>query len=50
MKQVKKKQMKKTKQNKNKIIQVLTVAPELVTVECSLTHVLQVPNTQPYHI
>ena len=26
-----------------------TVVPELVTLDCSLTHVLQVPNTQPYH-
>ena len=25
------------------------VAPELVTLHCSLTHVLQAPNTQPYH-
>ena len=44
-----------TKQNKiikkklNQIIQLLTVPPELVTLDCSLTHVLQVPNTQPYH-
>ena len=26
-----------------------TVVPELVTLESSLTHVLQAPNTQPYH-
>ena len=26
-----------------------TVAPELVTLDGSLTHVLQAPNTQPYH-
>ena len=32
--------------NKNK---PSTVAPELVTLDCSLTHVLQAPNTQPYH-
>ena len=25
------------------------MAPELVTLDCGLTHVLQVPNTQPYH-
>ena len=28
---------------------LLTVAPELVTLDSSLTHVLQAPNTQPYH-
>ena len=33
----------------NQIIQLLTVAPELVTLDCSLAHVLQTPNTQPYH-
>ena len=32
-----------------KNIQLLTVAPELVTLDCSLTHVLKAPNTQPYH-
>ena len=32
--------------NKNK---PSTVVPELVTLDCSLTHVLQAPNTQPYH-
>ena len=26
-----------------------TVAPELVTLDCSPTHVLQVPKTQTYH-
>ena len=26
-----------------------TVAPELVTADCSLTHVLLAPNTEPYH-
>ena len=38
----KKKQMKtkQNKQKKNKIIQLLTVGPELVTLDCSLTHVL----------
>ena len=45
------KQTKKNKQihkqtNKNKSS---TVAPEPVTLDCSLTHVLQEPNTQPYH-
>ena len=34
---------------KKKIIQLLTVASELMTLDCSLTHVLQAPNTQPYH-
>ena len=34
---------------KKKIIQLLTVAPELVTLDSSLTHVLQASNTQPYH-
>ena len=33
----------------NQIIQLLTVEPELMTLDCSLTHVLQAPNTQPYH-
>ena len=33
----------------NKITQLLTAAPELVTLDCSFTHVLQAPNTQPYH-
>ena len=32
--------------NKNK---PSTVVPELVALDCSLTHVLQAPNTQPYH-
>ena len=35
--------------NNNKIIQLLTVELELVSLDCSLTHVLQAPNTQPYH-
>ena len=48
---VTRKQTKKNKQihkqtNKNKSS---TVAPEPVTLDCSLTHVLQEPNTQPYH-
>ena len=30
-------------------MQLLPVVPELVTLDCSLTHVLQVPNPQPYH-
>ena len=33
----------------NKTVQLLNVAPELATLDCSLTHVLQAPNTQPYH-
>ena len=37
------------KKTKNTHIQHLTVAPELVTLDCSLTHVLQAPNIQPYH-
>ena len=38
-----------TKQKyKNKIIQLLTEVPELVSLGCSLTHVLQAANTQPY--
>ena len=38
------------KQNKiNRIIQLLTVAPELATLDCSLIHVLEAPNTQSYH-
>ena len=32
-----------------KYIQLLTVAPELVALDCSLTHVLEAPNAQPYH-
>ena len=42
----------KNKQKKNKkkqIIQLLTVVPEIVTLDCSLTYLLQVPDTQPYH-
>ena len=35
--------------NKKKIIQLLTEVPELVTLDCSFTHVLEAPNTQPYH-
>ena len=56
---IKKKQKKKTtriKTSKQKTIKIIikknkpsTVAPEYVTLNCSLTHVLQVPNTQPYH-
>ena len=42
---------KKEKQlNKNNVIQLLTVAPELVTLNCSLMHVLKVPNTQPFTV
>ena len=37
------------KKIKTKIIQLLTVVPEIVTLDCSLTYLLQVPNTQPYH-
>ena len=41
---------KKKQKNKNKKnTQLLTVIPELVILDCSLTHVLQTPNTQPYH-
>ena len=36
------------KETEKKIIQPLTEAPELVTLDCSFTHVLQAPNTQPY--
>ena len=35
--------------NNKKIIQLLPVASELVTLDFSLTHVLQMPNTKPYH-
>ena len=58
----KKKKERKNKQNNNnnnnsnnnklksnKIIQLITVVPELVTLDYSLTHVLQASNTQPYH-
>ena len=38
---------KKNKGIKEKIIQILTVVPQLVTLNCSLTHVLQAPNTHP---
>ena len=44
----KKTQQNETKRNK-KIVKLSTVMPELVTRDCSLTHVLQVPNAQPYH-
>ena len=45
------KQKRKTINNNKKHthIQLFTLAPELVTLDCSLTHVLQAPNTQPYH-
>ena len=43
-KQTTTKAKKKTQKNKPP-----TVAPELVTLDSSLKHVLQVPNTQPYH-
>ena len=36
---------KQTKEKYTKIIQLLTVAPELLTLDRSLTHVLQAPNT-----
>ena len=45
-KKTKKKQQISKQTNKNN---PSTVMPELVTLDCSLTHVLQVPNTQPYH-
>ena len=40
---------KRTKQNKQTKPKPSTVTPELVTLGCSLTHVLQAPNTQPYY-
>ena len=43
------KQTKKIDKQTNKQKKPSTVVPELVTLGCSLTHVLQVPNTQPYH-
>ena len=39
------KQNKQTKEWRKKIIQLLTVAPELVSLDCRVTHVLQTPNT-----
>ena len=47
--QKQKKEEIKKKINENKIIQLLTLAPELVTLNCSLTHVLQAFNTRPCH-
>ena len=41
----KNKQNKQTKEWRKKIIQLLTVAPELVSLDCRVTHVLQTPNT-----
>ena len=49
-KQTNKQTNKRKKKQTKKIIQLLTEAPELVTLDCSFTHVLQAPNTQPYHI
>ena len=43
-KQTKTQTNKQTNKNKSS-----TLVPALVTLDCSLTHVLQVPNTQPYH-
>ena len=46
------KKQKKNNNNKlrqNKIIQLLIVPPELVTLDCSLTDVLQTANTQCYY-
>ena len=43
-KQTKTQTNKQTNKNKSS-----TVAQELATLDCRLTHVLQVPNTQPYH-
>ena len=45
---------KKTKQQTNKQtkknhLSINCDARRLVTVTCSLTHLLQAPNTQPYH-
>ena len=39
---------KKQKKKNNKIIQLLTVVHELLTLGCSLIHVLQAPHTHPY--
>ena len=53
---IKKKKTTRIKTSKQKTIKIIikknkpsTVAPEYVTLNCSLTHVLQVLNTQPYH-
>ena len=46
--QLEEKQTNKQTDNNNKN-KPSTVVPELVTLDCSLTHVLQAPNTQPYH-
>ena len=51
-KNINKNPTKQNKQNKRKLnqsIQLLTVVPELVTLDCSLIRVLQAPNTQPYY-
>ena len=46
-KQNKNKQTKqKQQQQTNKQKKLSTVVPQLVTLDCSLTHVLQVPNTR----
>ena len=42
----KRKEKRNKKENNSKIIKLLTVAPELVTWDCSLTHVLQASSTQ----
>ena len=39
----------KKKKKEKKIIKLSTVMPELVTLDCSLKYVLQVPKTQSYH-
>ena len=49
VKKTKEREEKKKKKIKTKVIQLLTVAPEHMTLACDLTHVLQVPNTEHYH-
>ena len=39
---------KKINKQANKKNKPSTVVPEIVTLDCSLTHVIQVPKTQPY--
>ena len=43
------KQNKQINKDTNKQIKPPPVVPELVTLDCSLTHVLQAPKTQLYH-
>ena len=44
---INKKQANKAKETPSLL---LSVMPELVALDCSLTHVLKAPNTQRYHI